>query len=283
MKKISAFCMAALLLLAGCGKAPDAPSPDPEGILYSNLADPASQKRVTQLLEAHGVPAEQTGQLMAWAEDFNGRVEDPLPEGFQPMGESGPDYTKVLLPYREEEHGEPIPEANCRLTSFLLMKHNVTTNGTYPEGDFYLLFDVEAIDQYEPFHLSQEELRTYRSLFTWVPLQGAATLEDHISAIQTAWKERDIHISGEGISLVNVYLHAPMDEVRFVGHTGVLMDTEEGLFFVEKYGPIFPFQVTKFQNREELVTYLLSRPDLYGDETELPPIVMENDRLLTPA
>ena len=59
---------------------------------------------------------------------------------------------------------------------------------------------------------------------------------------------------------------------RFVGHTGVLMETEDGLLFVEKYGPAGPFQATKFESRNALEHYLLARPDLYGDETELLPI-----------
>ena len=77
-----------------------------------------------------------------------------------------------------------------------------------------------------------------------------------------------------------MYLHSTFDDVRFVGHTGILVETENGLLFVEKFGPNAPFQATKFQSREELATYLLARPDLYGDQTELPPIVMENGILM---
>lgn len=65
-----------------------------------------------------------------------------------------------------------------------------------------------------------------------------------------------------------------------MGHTGVLVQMQDGLLFVEKYGPLFPFQATKFQNREALKNYLQNRPDLYGDETELKPIIMENDTFL---
>lgn len=41
-----------------------------------------------------------------------------------------------------------------------------------------------------------------------------------------------------------------------------------------------PFQATKFNDRSELKQYLLNRQDLYGDETELAPIVLENDQRL---
>ena len=58
------------------------------------------------------------------------------------------------------------------------------------------------------------------------------------------------------MSLIEVYLHSPFDGVRFVGHTGVLMETEDGLLFVEKYGPAGPFQATKFESRNALEHYL---------------------------
>ena len=55
---------------------------------------------------------------------------------------------------------------------------------------------------------------------------------------------------------------------------------QPGLLFVEKYGPAGPFQATKFESRNALEHYLLARPDLYGDETELPPIVLENGKMM---
>ena len=48
------------------------------------------------------------------------------------------------------------------------------------------------------------------------------------------------------------------------------------MMFVEKYSNLDPFQATYFRDREELKQYLLSRNDLYGDQTELAPIVAEN-------
>ena len=98
--------------------------------------------------------------------------------------------------------------------------------------------------------------------------------------IEKTWKDREIQIEGDGISLISVYLHSPLEDIRFIGHTGVLLETEEGLLFAEKYGPLYPFQAVNFADREELKEYLLGRPDLYGDEIELEPIIMENDKVM---
>lgn len=278
--------MLTMLLFVGCGNQ-ETPittdtSTESHQIVYSNLVDASAQKEVTDLLENHGITKEQTEKLISWAEDFNSRVTSvALPEGFRAMKETGADYSGLIIENKETADGMIAPEANCRLTSYLLMKNMIQTNGKHADNDTFLMFDVEAIDTYEPFMLSEEERENFISLFNWVPVHGRNTVEEHIERIQDAWKERDIQIGGEQISLITVYLHAPFDEVRFVGHTGVLLETDDGLLFVEKYGPQFPFQATKFHDRQELREYLLGRADLYGDETELEPIVFENDQVLS--
>lgn len=277
----------AVLVCVGCSSHNSAwqSSETPENdqtIVYSNLVDSTSQKEVAALLEQHGITQEQTDTLLSWADDFNSRVSpDALQEGFLPVEGTGVNYDGLALQSKKASDGTPAPEANCRLTSYLLLKQLIHTNGTYPPNDTILIFDAEAIDTYPPFHLSDEEQKQFMSLFSWVSVDGADTLEEHIDRIRAVWKQRNIQIDGEGISLITVYLDLPFDEVRFVGHTGVLLETEEGLLFVEKYGPQYPFQATKFRDRNELKRYLLSRSDLYGDETELAPIIMENDQLLS--
>ncbi len=152
MKRIIAVCLASVLPLAGCSntqgqaqKGQENKEPK-QGIVYSNLADEASQKEVTELLTSHGVSKGQVNILMAWAKDFNGRVSaGKLTEGFEPMEETGVKYDGLVVDYKKieqpEEKNQTIPEkeldtttddllmpeliaseANCRLTSFLLME-----------------------------------------------------------------------------------------------------------------------------------------------------------------
>lgn len=42
---------------------------------------------------------------------------------------------------------------------------------------------------------------------------------------------------------------------------------------------IAPFQATKFKDKKQVKKYLLLRPDLYGDDSELDPIVKINDEI----
>ena len=229
-----------LVTLTGCSTDNQSSNKQAENITYANLTDKATQEEIVSILNIYGIPKAQTDTLIDWADDFNQRVASPkLPEGFVSMEGNYVDYTSVILNPKAEQNDTLSydPEANCRLTAFMLLKNFIQTNQTKDETDTYLVFDVERIDQTEQFKLKEKERNNYYALYNWIP-------------------------------------------VRFPGHVGVLVETDDGLLFVEKYGDVQPFQVTKFQNRDQLKKYLLARPDLYGDETELEPILMENGQVM---
>ena len=148
--------------------------------------------------------------------------------------------------------------------------------------DPFLMFDVEAIDQEERFASFRDNKNKFITMFDPVKVKKGSTLEEHIEAIRQAWKDRGISMEDNGkISLITLYLHDTFDNLRFVGHTGVLLEQEDGLIFIEKYGWNMPFQCTKFHNEEELVKYVLGRSDLYGDGSEEPVIVMKDDTVIS--
>ena len=111
------------------------------------------------------------------------------------------------------------------------------------------MFDLDAIDSQDIYHLSPEARERFITLYNSIPVDNDASQEEHVAAVTQAWKDRDIQVEGSGISLVEVYLHSPFDSLRFVGHVGILLETDDGLLFVEKFGPEEPFQATKFQDR----------------------------------
>ena len=156
---------------------------------------------------------------------------------------------------------------------------HIQTAGAPDETDTYLMFDLDAIDTQEDFSMTAEERSAFTTLFNAVPLSGASTLAEHLALIQQAWADRGISVEGP-LSLITVYLHSTFDDVRFVGHAGVLAETDQGLLFVEKYSSESPYQATWFQDRDQLKAYLLSRPDLYGEEEELEPLILENGQPL---
>lgn len=245
-------------------------------IMYSNMQDTKSREEVFSELKKHDVSDNQINKLNEWMDDFNSYVKDGLlSNGFKKMDGNLVDYSTLEL------KDMPSYYVNCRLTSFMIMKNALTTNCKPDDSDTYLMLDLDAIDTDKPISMTEQEKLNYTTLFNWIPLDDAKTLEQHEKKIETALKDRDIKIDeSKGLSIINIYVHSTFDNVRFVGHTGVLMDTNDGLLFVEKYGPDTPFQATKFHNREELKKYLLARPDLYGEKDEVAPIITENNKVI---
>lgn len=247
-----------------------------KNIMYSNMQDTKSREEVFSELKKHNVSDNQINKLNEWMDDFNSYVKDgQLSNSFKKMDGDLVDYSTLEL------KDMPSYYVNCRLTSFMIMKNALTTNCKPDDSDTYLMLDLDAIDTDKPISMTEQEKLNYTTLFNWIPLDDAKTLEQHEEKIETALKDRDIKIDeSKGLSIINIYVHSTFDNVRFVGHTGVLMDTNDGLLFVEKYGPDTPFQATKFHNREELKKYLLARPDLYGEKDEVAPIITENNKVI---
>ena len=270
-KKIIALlsvCTISALGFVGCTSNKD--------IMYSNMQDTKSREEVFSELKKHDVSDNQINKLIEWMDDFNSYVKDgQLSNGFKKMDGDLVDYSTLEL------KDMPSYYVNCRLTSFMIIKNALTTNCKPDNSDTYLMLDLDAIDTDKQISMTNQEKLNYTTLFNWIPLDDAKTLEQHEEKIETALKDRDIKIDeSKGLSIINIYVHSTFDNVRFVGHTGVLMDTNDGLLFVEKYGPDTPFQATKFHNREELKKYLLARPDLYGEKDEVAPIITENNKVI---
>lgn len=62
----------------------------------------------------------------------------------------------------------------------------------------------------------------------------------------------------------------------FVGHTGVLIKYSDYYLFVEKIAFEQPYQATKVNNMDELLSILSLRPEYFGEEKEAGPFVYNN-------
>ncbi len=73
--------------------------------------------------------------------------------------------------------------------------------------------------------------------------------------------------STDKISLISGYVPGLDDNSLFVGHTGVLINTNEGFVFNEKYG---------------VKNYLFDRlkTSFTGEKQDYTPIIMENNKLM---
>ena len=166
------------------------------------------------------------------------------------------------------------------MTAFSLIQNIVETSKNENTKDTWLMFDVEALNTVKQFKTSEEKKKDFVTLFHSIDVSNEDTLKKQEDKIVETLKSRHIQLKTDTISIVSIYLHVPEENIRFVGHTGILVNTEDGCLYFEKYSNIAPFQATKFKDKKQVKKYFLSRPDLYGDGSELDPIVTINDEIL---
>ncbi len=246
------------------------------GIIYTNMANGPSISELEELFKEFGVEQSSIEKYFDLLNDFNSRVLDyeSIAGDYIPL-DGQVDYSNVQI--------DPINmyETNCRLATYALTKNYITTVGVRDFNDTFLMFDVEMM-RTEPLHITTEEdINNFSNFFGSVSVEGLVDLEAHIEAIKNLQKEMGAELTlPEGMNIINIYLHSTYDDLRFIGHSGVLFEGGDGLVFVEKYGPYAPFQMTKFQTRQELADYILTRGDIYAEHDELDPIIFENLELM---
>lgn len=249
--------------------------------VYTNLGDDMTQEEIQNLLLEAGVEQKTNDEFITWVKDYNSSVtSQALPvAGYKNLGKDPLDYSEFMVKEQFREDGTMVSGMNCRLTSYLLFNQFMETKQKLTDNDPYLMFDVECIEKDKRFENFEKE--KFVTIFEPIVVKAESSLQEQEDAIQAAWKERGITIQdNEKISLITMYLHDNYENKRFVGHTGVMLNRKDGVLLIEKYGWNEPFQATKFENEKDMVDYLLNRPDLLGDGTEKPVIILKNDTII---
>ncbi len=279
-----------LTCLAGCGNSKTDENAKTEdnnqtnSMEYSNLVDLKTQEEVKEKLIAAGIPQDSADIYMDWAQDFNSRVGDvkAFKDGFTKADLAEIDYQDVFLEQRELENGDLQMDPNCRMTGFLLMKDMITVGSKIEQYDNYLMFDMEAIENDPRYEVLKKQKDKFVTLLNPIEVTEGSTYDEHVEKIQEEWEKRGIEFEEKDkISFITLFVHENYENKRFVGHLGVLLQEDEGVLFVEKIASDEPYQTTKFASEEDLVKYLLSRADLYGDGTEEKPIIMKNKTVIS--
>lgn len=269
-KKLSIILLC-LLMITGCSK--DKP------ILYSNLGNQASQNKLTNILNEADLPKENIKQFFSYVNTFNQHAT-PLIGDFETLEREQPDYQ--YFKYNSPVEISDQNDSNSLIPSFILIKNLIYTNNSGHADDSYIMFNLNLIDTIDQYSMSQEDRLKFITTFNSISVTGIKNNEiSHINQIEKTFSDRDFSVKqNQKASLITLWLHSSADNRRVVSHCGVLIDSNDGLYFIEKYGCFYPYQVTKFNSRSELKTYLLTRNDLKGDENDGLPLVFENNKYL---
>lgn len=177
--------------------------------------------------------------------------------------------------YWEKSHN--YSDANCRMTAMLLMGDLLRVDK--PEKEYhgtYLMMDVDAIDNAERYSILKERKADFTTLFGEIPIPQSGLSE----ALPQNWKKHGISFNCENVSLISVVIEDTMSKTAFVGHAGLLIDEGSHLLFVEKLAFEQPYQATRFNNTDELVKMLSSRPEYAAEDGKEPSVICRNDKVI---
>ena len=259
------------------------PSSNKKLLTYSNLMDAQTQEEVQTALLSAGVSQDAISLFLKNVNTFNTKVGMPsaFHEGYTTLGQLEVDYSDVDYQGDLDEGQTFQMDLNCRLTAFELLKDFITYQTLDNEANNYLMYDVMQLDENPDLATLKPYQKGFITLFNPIDVLPNTSQAEHATAIKEGLIQKGFTFSTEdNLALINIYLHDPVENVRFVGHTGVMVTTDEGLLFIEKIGACLPYQVSKFTDESSLVDYLLSRSDLVGDGTENAPIITKNLKVI---
>lgn len=250
---------------------------------YTNLADDSACQKVDQLLEDAGISAERRKVFWDHVEQFNSSVDPSALYGeFAKNDILSPPYDPYDLQEQWMEKNPEFDGYNCRITAFELFGDYLRINSAGEIRDGELFMDREVLEEDDSALLTSGALDAFLRLYSTIPTEATKEVSVHAEKVQADWKKRGIElIDNQKASLITVWFHDRWSEDEnelFVGHAGILLSSDDGLYFVEKLAFQEPYQVIRFDSRKDLETYLMKKYDTSWGQETAPPFIMENDQ-----
>ena len=288
IKRIIPLILSGILLMTGCtnNKTETNETVESTKLTYSNLVDEKTQNEIRDILIENKIDKKQANYFIKLVKNYNEKSHinklETSKEGFTSINTQQVPYDELYLDQKWDINELNYMDFNCRLTAFSIFKDYIKSEDKFTGDDTSLMFDMDAINNNPMSEFSKEDVEKFTNLYSAIKVENTQDVNKHAEAIKKEWEKRKISfVDNKNISMINIYLHAPEDSEVFVGHVGILLQTKDGLLFIEKYAPSLPYQISKFKNKSELKTYLMDRldNDTSGNGSSKP-IIMENNELI---
>ena len=241
-KKLILCFIGAVLLMTGCGGEASLP-------VYSNLSEEQVREQFeTELIQA-GAAETDAQKSMAIVKEYNDTIQNTslVEEGYASFDMTMPEYDIDAIQDLWMKKNPDFIGYNCRITAFGLMKDLITVQ------------DTAALDAGELF--TAEEREKFETVFSEIKTDASTDTKKQIGVQREYWKKAGVTFDEESkLSLITVYLHSHLDENEnslIAGHAGVLLDTGNEILFFEKISFELPYQLIRFEDRDQLKEYLM--------------------------
>lgn len=220
---------------------------------YTNLADDVSRDYMRSLLEEADISQENIDLLLRLVDEF---YQAPYPNAV----ENG--FQKALISlfsYNDTDafqHLELQPENSltCRMAAFILLRDRIT----FPDH----LGDGLELDEKDPksrrILIDSSDLLHYDLLFANLSNQSICSSAEMVDVLTEYWESSGVVFPmGQTANIVMAY--GSDGELIQNFHTAVVIQGEQEVWLLEKYDPIYPYQLSCFSGERQLVSYMKLR------------------------
>lgn len=195
-----------------------------------------------------------------------------------------PDYDPYAFQDLWKERYPDFLGYNCRITSFGLFRDYLNIDISAEKRDGLLFFDFEALESDNSAVPAKSDLEKFKAIFSYIPTENTKNAGIHAENIKNDWKRRKISFKDNpDVRMISVFFHDNIDEENklFIGHVGILVRAENGkLYFIEKIAFQEPYQVSIFNSKSELYSFLMKRYDVEENQDTAKPVIFDNDEVI---
>lgn len=285
MKKLISLFLAFVLCFAmsACGNS-SAKGEAEKNIEYSNLTKEKSCKELRSALLDAGVKEKNVDIVMSSVKEYNHIVGNKYLKNKATTSFKKPfpkyDYAQIVTKW--DEKNSLFVGFNSRITAFELMKDFITINDKSSTNPADLFVDEDALENSKTKYFSQDELLNFEVMYSTIPTVYSTDLNKQYEVQQAYWQKIGLKFAkNPNLSLISVYVCSTDGEksVLNVGHTGVLIKTQDGYLFFEKLSFQLPYQMVKFENKEDVKKYLSAIYD-GKEDGDLKALILENEKMM---
>ena len=176
---------------------------------------------------------------------------------------------------------------NCRITAFDLLKDYVKIGKNVKTDTTELFMDSDALKNSPYQKYNKKDTKKFEALYSSVNTVYSTNTDKHISVFKKYRKKNDINFANDKTkaSLITVVFHSSFSKKEnelFIGHAGVLVPLKNKKYiFIEKLSFQSPYQVIKFESKQQLNEYLMRMYDTEWGQDTAKPFIMENNDVLS--
>ena len=217
---------------------------------YSNLMDNESKATAHSLLSDANIPQENIELFFTLVDEFNsvpykGIVEQGWVKAFIPFFSYNNNNGFAHLEAQEQEN-----MINCRSAAYILLKDHIIFNKTDVKPD-------RNLDNNNRLQLTEEENLHYDLLFAHIDNSNTDSSEALVDKVIDYWNMAGIKFPESCIRFVMAYADTENGIQNF--HTGIAIYDDDCVWLLEKADPIHPYQLSCFDNQEQMIGYMKKR------------------------